>query len=1061
MPSRRISFLVLLLLAFCLLPIATMGQSATATLSGTVTDANGAVVPAASVTVMNPATGLQRQAITNDQGSFTIPLLPPSTYTVAVEGKGFAPAQVNNLVLNVGDQKALQIQLKAGDVNATVTIDSNAETVRTDGSVGTVVDRQFVANIPLNGRSLQALVQLTPGVVLTQSGSATGGGQFSVNGQRTTANYFMVDGVSANTGMATSFGGGVDASGTGQTAGTTALGGTNSLVSVDALQEFRIETSSFAAEYGRTPGGQISLLTRAGTNQFHGSASEYFRNEAMDANNWFANAHGLPKPKERQNLFGGVLGGPLYLPRFGEGGRSLLNGKNRLFFFASYEGLRLQQPQVVVLTVPTAELRRQAAPALRPYLNALPLPNGIDFGDGSARLQASYSDPGTFNIFGLRLDGRLTDKVTAFFRFNHAPSEVKSRIESLSTILSTQVRDDSYTGGTTWVASSRLTADFRINWTRNAPWSTAYLDSFGGAVVPGVSDIFAPGRNPSNSNYQFGTFAGGFTWGVGNTDVQRQFNAVGTVAWSLESHQFKAGVDYRRLLPLLGGTGRNDEAPFFNSQQDIVAGTALFAYLDANDSRPREPLISNLSLFAQDTWHASRRLTLTYGLRFERIPPPKEGTGRLPRTLLGIETSVLQNPRLAPIGTPLWHSRFGELAPRLGAAYQVTTRSGREMTLRGGAGIFYDLGLGNIANAFEFAFPDFSQRFLCCFLPFPLNPADRTSPSFPLVSPLRGSSFQVFDPNLRMPHTIQWNVAVEQALGPAQAVTISYVGAAGHRLLIGDHYETPLANVPSASFVNLDIQRNGSKSSYKALQVQFQRRLQRGLQALASYTLGRSEDDVSMDAHDNFAAPSSQPSVLGQQYGPSDYDVRHVFSAAVTYDLPKVSGPKPLRILSRDWGLDVLVRYQSPFPVTPRIGGGKLSDNTFFIARPNLVPGQPLYINDPTVPGGRRFNRAAFAKPPSGQQGNFPRNGLRAFPASQVDLAMRREFKLGERVRLQLRGELFNVFNHPNFGNIENSVTNPLFGQPYFMLNRALGGLNQLYQMGGPRSGQLAVKIVF
>src|SRR6266496_2483022 len=321
----------LLLLALCALPFAAHAQSAT--LSGTIEDQNKAAIPGVQVTIENTGTTLKRETTTNHEGSFTVPLLPPGHYVVTARRDGFAPVQINDVVLNVGDQKALKIQLKAGDVNATVTVDLNAETVRTDGSVGTVINRQFVANMPLNGRSLHALIQLTPGVVLTTaSGSPTGNGQFSVNGQRTTSNYFMVDGVSANTGMATSTTGFPGASGSGQTPGATALGGTNSLVSLDALQEFRIETSTFAPEFGRTPGGQISLVSRGGTNQYHGSASEYLRNEAMDANNWFANANRQPKPKERQNLFGGVFGGPIK--------------KDRLFFFGSYEGLRLQQPVV-------------------------------------------------------------------------------------------------------------------------------------------------------------------------------------------------------------------------------------------------------------------------------------------------------------------------------------------------------------------------------------------------------------------------------------------------------------------------------------------------------------------------------------------------------------------------------------------------------------------------------------------------------------------------------------------------------------------------------------------
>ncbi len=1034
----------LLLFALCALLLAVANaQSTSATLSGTVVDQNGAVIPSADITITNTATGLQRTATSNDSGFFTVPLLPPSTYTVRAQHSGFSPVEIPNVVLNVGDNKSIQIPLKAGDVNATVTVDSSVETVRTDGSVGTVVDRQFVANIPLNGRSLQALIQLTPGVVLTANtgvgATATGSAQFSVNGQRTTGNSWMVDGVSANTGM-TVAGGFPAASGAGQTPGTTTLGGTNSLVSLDALQEFRIETSTYAAEFGRTPGGQISLLTRSGTNQFHGSASYYFRNEALDANDWFANANRRPKPKERQNLFGGVVGGPI--------------NRDRFFFFASYEGLRLKQPKVTIVSVPTATLRAQAVPDLRPYLNALPLPNGQDFGNGTAQFAASYSDPGRFNIFAVRLDGRMTNSLTGFFRFSHAPSETKTRIGALSTVQNIQANNNSYTLGVTWVAGSQLTTDVRVNWTRNATSAFSDLDAFGGAVIPKAADIFLPGRDPSKASFVF--LAPGvtsFNWGPGTSDVQRQFNAVGTVAWSVGSHQLKFGVDYRRLLPLFGATGGANETLGFFTAAQVLNAQALFYSLQTSDPVPREAVISSLSLFGQDTWHVGRRLTLSYGLRFERVPPPTEASGRQPRVVLGIENDVLQNPRLAPQGTSLFHRRFGSFAPRFGATYQLNTRSGWEAILRGGAGIFYDIGLGNVATAFQNIYPFFASRTSFSVL-FPLSPAVRTLPTLGVDPP---NQLWLLDPNLRLPYTAQWNASWEQSVGTAQSITAGYVGAAGRRLLLRQTYVQALADWPTTA-TGLIIQRNLGSSSYHALQVQYQRRLRRGVQALASYTLARSRDNASAD--DAEAPPASQANLLMHNFGPSDFDVRQVLSAAVTYDLPKLSGPALLRASLNGWGLDVLIRYQSAFPVNPT-ANLVIINGARFTSRPDVVAAQPLYINDPTVPGGRRFNRAAFAAPAPNQQGNFPRNGLRGFPASQVDLALRREFKVGERIRLQLRGELFNLFNHPNFGAPVADISNGLFGQPISMLNQSLGGLNGLYQMGGPRSGQLAAKLIW
>src|SRR5216684_6515954 len=365
---------VLLLTAQCAL-LTALGQSASATLSGTVEDERGAVIPGVSVTAVNKGTQLSRDAVTNDRGYFTIPLLPPGAYTLRAQRDGFAPVEFPNIVLNVGDQKALQIQLKAGDINATVQVVNDTPLLNTESAaVSTVVDRNFAENLPLNGRSFQTLIQLTPGVVVTRS-NANDSGQFSVNGQRATANYFTVDGVSANIGMGTN---GIPGNGeAGSLPAFSVQGGTNSLVSVDALQEFRIQTSTFAPEFGRTPGGQVSIVTRSGTNTFHGTAFDYLRNDALDANNWFNGTTNPPLPKDRQNDFGGVFHGPLV--------------KDRTFFFFSYEGLRLRQPLFATTLVPSTATRQQAPAAMRPFLNAYPIANGAALGPGLAQFNASYS----------------------------------------------------------------------------------------------------------------------------------------------------------------------------------------------------------------------------------------------------------------------------------------------------------------------------------------------------------------------------------------------------------------------------------------------------------------------------------------------------------------------------------------------------------------------------------------------------------------------------------------------------------------------------------------------
>jgi hypothetical protein len=337
-----------------------------------------------------------------------------------VQKPGFKVVIVDGLVLNVQDVVAQNVQLQIGSVSETITVEGGGINMNTtDAAVSTVIDRQFVANMPLNGRSLQDLETLVPGVVLVGSAGVGNSGEITVNGQRTEANTFSVDGVSANVGTAPgSFGNGAGMAG--GTPAATALGTTQSIVSVDALQEFRATTSTYSAEYGRTPGGQFSFTTRSGTNDWHGSAFDYFRNEALDANNWFNNAAipQIPREKERQNDFGGTLGGPIRIPH-------VYNGKDRTFFFFSYEGLRLWTPQgIQVGSVPDQALRQAAPAALQPALNAFPLPNAGEDGlnDGLGIYKVGLSNPSSINSLSVRVDQSLSEKIKVFGRYANTPS---------------------------------------------------------------------------------------------------------------------------------------------------------------------------------------------------------------------------------------------------------------------------------------------------------------------------------------------------------------------------------------------------------------------------------------------------------------------------------------------------------------------------------------------------------------------------------------------------------------------------------------------------------------
>jgi hypothetical protein len=401
--ARLLGKHLLPLLFFSFVAHFTWAQSETATLSGQVVDPSGLNITGAQVKLVDIDRDTAVSVSTNSTGLYTFPSVRPGRYRMEVVAPGFKVVNVTGVTVNVQDHLEQNFKLVVGSISESITVEGGASLVDTESAtVSTVVDRNFAENLPMNGRSFQTLIELTPGVVLTAT-NPQDSGQFSVNGQRAASNYWMVDGVSANIGM----GPGAPGNGTGGALGSfSVLGGTNSLVSVDALQEFRIQTSTYAPEFGRTPGGQISIVTRSGTNQFHGTLFDYLRNDVFDANNWFnginiLNVTPIPKPKERQNDFGGTFSGPIF--------------KDRTFFFFSYEGLRLRSPQTTLTTVPDLLARQTAVAAMQPFLNAFPFdPKQPDLGNGIAQFNASYSNPATLDAYSLRIDHKLTEKFNIF-----------------------------------------------------------------------------------------------------------------------------------------------------------------------------------------------------------------------------------------------------------------------------------------------------------------------------------------------------------------------------------------------------------------------------------------------------------------------------------------------------------------------------------------------------------------------------------------------------------------------------------------------------------------------
>jgi hypothetical protein len=1066
--SKRLS----ITLAALLLVVAGAGRSVyvaaarspTATLNGSVLDERGHVVPGVEITALNLSTAWQRHATTNAKGDFVIPLLPPGHYALTAQRSGFATVEVRGIVLNVGDRHSLSIRLRVGEISETVTvIDGEAAGIKQTTSINTVVNRQFVENLPLNGRSFQTLFELAPGSVLTRA-SFNEQGQFSVNGQRANANYFTVDGVSANAGV--SAGGSPGQSAAGGLPALTVLGGANNLVPLDAVEEFLLMTSSYAPEFGRTSGAQVSIATRSGTSELHGSLFEYLRNDALDANDWFANSRGLPRPAIRQHNFGMTLGGPL--------------ARDRAFFFVAYEGMRLGQPRVVLTEVPSAGARAAAPAAVRPLLEAFPIANGADLGNGFAEFAASYTDPSNFDSASARFDFIATDGLALFGRYNYAPSRtiqrggVSSPIlggQSLNTLNRTSLETRSLTAGATAALSPRVTGDLRVNWSRTKGETVLALDDFGGAVPPPPSLLFPPFARPEDSGFQLvlsGGLNSGFGTGKSVNNLQRQLNIVGHLSFVSRGHELKFGLDYRRLSPIYSPLGYSQSAVFGEGEGSgvlaaIESGTASRVRVTA-DAGPRLPVFTNLSAYAQDTARLTPRLTLVYGLRWEFNPPPAEKNGNHPAVLVWPSVEVSQqdsliggggsgglNFTLAPLGTRLWRADYYNFAPRVGAAYLL----GPGTVVRGGLGIFYDLGNGQAAQVFGGVFPFMKEKFLLN-VGFPLGPASAQPPPLDLDPPY--GPVHAFEPGLKLPLTLQWSAVFEQSLGAHQTLAVSYVGARGRQLLL----QAALPNSgPDFTLIRLTV--NGSSSDYHAFQAQFKRRLAHGLQAQSSYTWSHSIDDDSDDSSNLFFTNSFAP--LSQR-GPSNFDVRHSFNAAMTYSLPRLRAGAFVNAAFRGWSIDAIFRARTATPVNVLQVLGTLPGELAEVRRPDLVEGVALYLEDPSAPGGRRINPEAFRLVAVGQ-GKLGRNALRGFGLSQLDMAVRRQFALTERVRLQLRAEFFNVLNHPNFDDPVSDLGSRFFGQSTQMFARGLGtgglngGLTPLHQVGGPRSIQLALRLGF
>jgi hypothetical protein len=1032
---------------------------------GLIRDPSNASVEGAEIKLRNEQTGATRATRSNESGFYSLPALGPGTYRFLVRAAGFETVVREGIRLDVGDNARMDFALTIGTPQTTVTVPGGPPLINTaDASVGTIIDRDLIDQMPLNGRGIQTLIELTPGVTLVPVLDESRG-QFVINGQRSDSNYFMVDGVSANFAaansrtldfvhFATQTAG---QAGGGMLPANNLLGTFSNLLSPEALEEFKIQTSTYAPEFGHLPGGQVGLISRSGTNHYSGSLFEYFRNDKTDANDWFKAAQELTKPPLRFNNFGGTLGGPVRFPR-------IYNGHDQTFFFFSVDILRMREPQPdATVLVPTVSARRSAPPALATLLDAYPLPsndsnaNGNTVDAGLSQFVGASSLQYTQQTYGLRIDHYFSDKLSLFARYSHAPSERIRPIATSITLANNEkyaIATESMTLGLTQSISSNLVNEIRLNASRQSAADTARVNGSFGAIRPADSEFFPPGYYSANSLLAFkvDNQSPFIELGMVSRNEARQLQGIDNLSYSRGAHLLKFGVDYRwfspvqidpafGLLLILNGIYAPDGS---------YVSTVPLVVTQVTNENKTVYIVPSFAAYAQDTWRLNPKFTINYGVRWQVAPAPHTGSGEA--LVAGGLTNLndTSSAYLLAAGQPFYPTTYADLAPRFGMGWQLFSRDKTLTVLRAGAGVFYSTAQGD----FEDTPRNKITGSIYTNQPFGSIGAGTPSQTFTTQAIFPVAAALPY----KLPVVYQWNLAVEQAIGQ-QTFSAGYIGAVGRRL-IGT--VTLLPTPPP--LLSLHVLGNDSSSSYNALQLQFNRRLSRRLQILTSYTWSHSIDNLSnpIGSFIGFRGLSQylHPDV---DRGSSDFDIRHSLNGAVIAALP--SPPRGIAaVLFRNWSANGIFFARSALPTNILCPGD---------FRPNYVPGQPLYIYGSRYPGGKRYNDAALTCPQLGVQGNLGRNVLRGFDAWQIDFALHRKFELSERVNLEFRAEAFNILNHPNFANPSDPTDpaslpldhTPDWGTSKAMLANGLspnsipGELNPLFQIGGPRILQVALRL--
>ena len=1062
-------------------------QPDNSTLSGIVVDQNGALITGVEITILSSNGTLERTVLTDSEGFFSFPFLPFGEYSLKISKDGFDPSEIPALSIETARQ--IKIELKVTPLAEAVKVQSETAQIEAGKGDASTFERALLENLPQGGRNQQSLISLVPGVVLTPVDNRNLG-QFSSNGQRTNSNFFTVDGVPANFGTTNyDF---LGQTGSGSIPAMNVQGGLDNLISTEALSEVRIQTLDFSPATGKTPGATVSFVSRSGGDDFSFSVFENFRSGAFNAKDYFD----LEKPPHVFNNYGGYFGGPLF--SFGRDQRS----KNRTYFFASFEGRRFTLPQPTVrAAVPSRAVRQETRnPVAQAIYNSFPLPNEkLDqptdaatvpddpsvndisanaFFTDTEEFRATYSDPNGAENYNLRIDHVFNPRFSVFGRFNYAPSFAENRNPAnLSSFIESDQTTGTFTFGSTQVFAGRFVNEFRFNSSFQTGRTKHDFDGLYGGVLPDRSMFIPAAFEPGKTHFRFALngFPAPLVFSYGNfaENETRQLSFSDNLSFSAGRHEIRLGFDYRRLSPTLRASGYGISYDF-NSVEAISDGTANRVSFYENPNVRTNVLW--VSSYIQDNWNVAPRFNLTYGVRWEINPAPTANDESDLLTLANAPdlTQPDQNKlKLAPPGTPYYRTGFRNFAPRVGAAIQIWDRRDQQLILRGGIGTFFDLGqsqFNEIASPFEHT-NGFAENLM---LPVSNVPFDFFSNAANSNNRLVVVSAA---PDYRLPRTYFWTFAAQLRIG-GQMFSAAYVGGAGRSLQRTLTLNLAKPGKSSGGYFSDDFSKviyidNAYSSDYHAFQFQYSRSLANGLRAFGNYTWSHSIDNNSSDS--NISTPFlNYPVSLDR--GNSDFDLRHALNIGFTYNLPAIKLDNPLGAFLKNWTFSGIFVARSGLPYDVKIAEYNPLGSDFYLRRADLVEGLPLFLEAPESPTGTRLNPDAFVKP-DGQfgQGNLGRNSFTGSTVWQFDAALGKKINLTRKLRIELRTEIYNVFNRPSFSNPEtrilyqwsDKIVPKNFGVPTKTMARGFasaeptGGVSPIFQTGGARALQFNVRISF